>query len=222
MADCRAGPAVQSCPPVETRRLQHQPYANFALAIYGALGAIALGVSYVQGRSPIAAPDGAAWLPLPEIAGQALSLVAGGVLAVVTARATREFVRRWGWARALHAHLRPAIEGAPGGTLVVLGVASAVSEELFFRGVLTSVFGLVVSSLAFGLLHQARGRSRWVWAVWATVMGFLFGAMFLATGSLVGPIVAHAAINVANLRFLRDTPVEEPKPRRLGGLLGRT
>ena len=65
-----------------------------------------------------------------------------------------------------------------------------------------------------------RGRARWVWAAWATVMGLLFGALMLATESLLGPIVAHAAINVANLRFLRDTDVEPDKPRRLGGLLG--
>ena len=53
-------------------------------------------------------------------------------------------------------------------------------------------------------------------------MGLVFGALFLATGSLLGPLVAHAVINVANLRFVRDTEVEEPKPRRLGGLLRRT
>jgi membrane protease YdiL (CAAX protease family) len=52
-------------------------------------------------------------------------------------------------------------------------------------------------------------------------MGLLFGALFLATGSLVGPLLAHAAINIANLRFIRDTDIEAPKPRRLGGLLGR-
>ena len=56
---------------------------------------------------------------------------------------------------------------------------------------------------------------------WATVMGLLFGILFAATGSLVGPIVAHAIINAANLRFLRDNdPEAVPKP--LGGLLRRT
>ena len=131
------------------------------------------------------------------------------------------FVKRWGWARALHADLRPAVRHAGEGTILVLGIASSASEELFFRGLLTSTFGLIASSLAFGLLHQMRGRVRWVWAGWATVMGFLFGALFLATGSLLGPLLAHAAINVANLRFFRDTDVEPPKPRRLGGLLQR-
>jgi membrane protease YdiL (CAAX protease family) len=36
-------------------------------------------------------------------------------------------------------------------------------------------------------------------------MGILFGLAFVITGSLVGPIVAHVAINFANLRFIRDT-----------------
>jgi hypothetical protein len=147
------------------------------------------------------------------------SIAGGLVLAAATISATRQFVRRWSWARALHADLRPGIRHASEGAIVVLGIASAASEELFFRGLLATTFGLVASSLAFGLLHQTRGRVRWVWAGWATVMGFLFGGLFLATGSLVGPLLAHAAINIANLRFIRDTDVEVPKPRRLGGIL---
>ena len=191
------------------------------LAVYGALGVVSIGAAIVRGRSPIGVGEAEAWLPLPPLAGHATSLVLGVALAVATIGATRQFVRRWEWARSLHANLRPAIRDARGGAIVLLGVASAASEELFFRGLLATSLGLVASSVAFGLLHQVRGPARWMWAAWATIMGFLFGALLLATGSLVGPIVAHAAINVANLRFLRDTDVEAPKPRRLGGLLGR-
>lgn len=192
--------------------------APLALAVYGALAALAAGISLALGQSPVVTEP---WLPLSAPAGHAASLLGGIALALGTAIATRQFVRRWGWARALHALLRPTIRHAGDGTLVVLGVASALGEELFFRGVLAPVLGLVGSSLAFGLLHQARGRVRWAWVSWASVMGLLFGALFLATGSLLGPVVAHAAINVANLRFIRDTDVEPPKERRLGGLLGR-
>jgi membrane protease YdiL (CAAX protease family) len=53
-------------------------------------------------------------------------------------------------------------------------------------------------------------------------MGLLFSGLFFATGSLVGPLVAHAAINVTNLRFLRDNAASAASGRRLGGLLGRT
>lgn len=187
-----------------------------ALLVYGALTAVTLGFAFVRQKSPLATEG---WLGLSPALGHAASVALGVVLFVATAAATRLFVRRWAWARALHSGLRPVVTGAGDATLVVLGVTSAVAEELFFRGLLATTLGLVLSSLAFGVLHQIRGRARWVWAAWATVMGFLFGALFLATGSLVGPIVAHALINVANLRYLRDTDVEPPKPRRLGGLL---
>jgi membrane protease YdiL (CAAX protease family) len=193
--------------------------------VYGALSLVAIGAALVRGQSPVSVPTTEAWLPLGDggfgLLRHGLSLVLGVALAFGTIKATRQFVRRWGWARALHADLRPAIRNAGEGTILVMGIASAIGEELFFRGLLCSTFGLIASSLAFGLLHQMRGRVRWVWAGWATVMGLLFGALFLATGSLLGAIVAHGAINVVNLRFLRDTDVEAPKPRRLGGLLGR-
>jgi len=186
--------------------------------VYGALSLVAVGAALARGQSPIGVD---AWLPIDGLLGHLASIAGGIVLAVVTIKATRQFVRRWGWARALHADLRPAVRHAGEGTILVLGVASALSEELFFRGLLATTFGVIASSLAFGLLHQMRGRVRWVWAGWATVMGFLFGGLFLATGSLIGPLLAHAAINIANLRFIRDTDVEPPKARkRLGGLLG--
>jgi membrane protease YdiL (CAAX protease family) len=53
---------------------------------------------------------------------------------------------------------------------------------------------------------------------WATATGLLFALVFRATGSLVGPVVAHAAINAVNLRYLRDNDPAPPR-RRLGGLL---
>jgi uncharacterized protein len=186
--------------------------------VYGVLALVAICAAVARGQSPLAAEE--AWLPLGGPLGHVASIVGGVALAAATIKATRQFVRRWSWARALHADLRPGIRHAGEGAVVVLGIASAVSEELFFRGLLATTFGLIASSLAFGLLHQTRGRVRWVWAGWATVMGLLFGALFLATGSLLGPILAHAAINVVNLRFLRDTDVEPKKPRHLGGLLG--
>ena len=184
--------------------------------VYGALGLVAIVAALARGQSPVGVDP---WLPLGSVVGHVASIAGGVVLAAATIKGTRQSVRRWSWARALHADLRPGIRHAGEGAIVVLGVASAASEELFFRGLLATTFGLIASSLAFGLLHQTRGRVRWVWAGWATLMGLLFGALFLATGSLIGPLLAHAAINIANLRFIRDTDVEAPKPRRfLGGL----
>ena len=226
-------PVLMSPPSARTRYLL-RPAAPLPRAVeawigpavvYGALALVAVGAALARGQSPIAVDEADTWLPLPVayggIVGHVLSAIGGIVLAVLTIRATRLFVRRWGWARALHSDLRPAIRGKGNGTLLILGIASALGEELFFRGLLMTTFGIIASSLAFGLLHQMRGRVRWAWAAWATVMGLLFGGLFLATGSLIGALIAHAAINVTNLRFLRDTDVDVPKRRHLGGLLGR-
>lgn len=189
-----------------------------AVGVYGALSLVALALAAAAERSPVVVRG---WLPVEGAVSHALSAALGLALALGTVRATRSFVRRFRWARALHAGLRPSVRHASGPTLLVLGLTSAVGEELFFRGLLVPAVGLALSSIGFGLLHQLRGRERWAWAGWATVMGLLFGGLFVLTGSLVGPIVAHALINVQNLRFLRDTEVgAEPPARRLGGVLG--
>jgi len=186
--------------------------APLALAVYGTVAFATIGIAFAADKSLLTTGD-------PSVFGHLTSLASGLVLAAATIGATRTFVRKWEWARALHADLRPTIRHASNATLLVLGIASALGEELFFRGLLVPAIGVALSSIAFGGLHQLRGRVGWMWAGWATVMGLLFATLFVMTGSLLGPILAHAAINVANLRFLRDTEVDPPKPRRLGGLL---
>lgn len=197
---------------LSTRRAGPAP---LALAVYGGLSLFTLAMAMVRDQSPIETDP---YIDLPSPVRHLGSIALGIGLAALTVRATRLFVARWGWARTLHADLRPAVRDAADGAVIVLGVASGVAEELFFRGLLTPFLGLVLSSLAFGALHQLRGRAGWIWSVWATVMGLLFGGLFLVTGSLLGSIVAHAGINVLNLRFLRDTDVEPAPPRPLGGL----
>jgi len=191
--------------------------AAAVLGGYAAVGGLSAGIAIALGFDPIAC-DG--WLHTPALVSVLLSLGAGVCLGAITIGATRALVRRARWARALHAALRPAVHGAGDGTLLALAIASGTGEELLFRGLLVPTVGVLVSSLVFGVLHQIRGPGRWGWIAWATIMGLLFAVVFVATGSLVGPLVAHVAINQANMRFLRDN---DPRPphRSLGGLLNR-
>jgi len=191
---------------------------GMVLATYAAIGALAAALSLAFGRNPI---DCGGWLGMRGAAGLSSSLGLGICLGAGTIAATRTIVQRAEWARALHLALRPAVHGVDGGTLLALAVASGIGEELLFRGLLVPTVGIALSSLAFGLVHQIRGRARWWWMAWATLMGLLFALIFAATGSLAGPIVAHAAINAANLRYLRDNDPSPPR-RHLGGLLRRT
>ena len=188
-----------------------------AVAVYAAAGAGAAGASVALGNDPLACN---AWLGTSGAAAVLLSTGVGVFVGAVTVALTPVVVRRAAWGRALHAALRPAVHGAGGGTLLGLALASAVGEELLFRGLLVPLVGVLLSSIAFGALHQVRGRARWAWMTWAAAMGLVLGGVFAATGSLAGPVVAHAMVNAANLRFLRD---HDPAPRRprLGGLLRR-
>lgn len=187
------------------------------LGAYVLVAAASWGLSLLLDRDPLACE---AWLGTSGGAAVLVSLGCGVCIGAITVAVTRVMVRRTAWARALHSALRPAVQRAGDGWLVAVGLASAVGEELLFRGLLVPILGVVVSAVVFGGLHQVRGRARWGWMAWATVMGTLFGATFAATGSLVGPIAAHAIINGANLRFLRDTD-PDARPRALGGLLRR-
>jgi membrane protease YdiL (CAAX protease family) len=202
-----------------SRRLEQRDGSRsgtwIALA-YSALGAVGALVAEAFGRSPLTTKP---WVgeagPFAAIA----SLALGGLVAVATVRTTR-VLGRAGWARALHADLRPIVHGLGDGEILVMALASGVGEELFFRGCLTPLLGVLLSSVAFGVLHQVRGRARWAWAGWATVMGVAFATLYELTGHLAGPIASHVAINLVNLRYLRDHD-PDAKPRALGGLLAR-
>lgn len=161
------------------------------------------------------------WLDTSGLEAVLVSIVLGGCIAGITILSSRFVVRRFGWARALHSSLRPTFADQRDGALALMAIASGVGEEIFFRGLLAPLVGIVLSSLAFGVLHQVRGRGRWAWAAWATVLGAALATLYALTGQLIGPIVAHVAINAANLRYIRDTSVEPQRPRRLGGLLDR-
>src|SRR5262249_10599331 len=124
------------------------------------------------------------------------SLTMGLLLFGLTVAASRAFVRAHAWARALHADLRPFVRDASNASLMTMALASGIGEELVFRGVLTPWIGVTLSSIAFGLLHQVRGRARWAWSAWAACMGALLGGIFLLTGSLAGPLFAHVAVNL--------------------------
>jgi membrane protease YdiL (CAAX protease family) len=101
-----------------------------------------------------------------------------------------------------------------------LAVLSSTGEELLFRGLAQPYLGLILQALVFGLLHQMPGPSRWIWVTWASLVGLGQGIIFQLTGSLVGPLLAHALVNGLNLAYLKH---HDPNPPRspLGGLLGR-
>jgi len=184
---------------------------------YALLGSMAAGLAVaLRDGSPFSHP--APWLNLDSSLRVGSSLLLGVALAVVLVASTRIAVNRWNWARRLHADLRPVAKNLTLPSIAIIAILSSLGEELFFRGFLTPFLGGIVAQAAlFGLAHQVSGPSRWVWVTWASLVGLCFGAIFVLTGSLVGPIAAHAIVNGYNLMFLRNHD-PAPKARRLGGL----
>ncbi|MBK7400401.1 MAG: CPBP family intramembrane metalloprotease [Myxococcales bacterium] len=173
--------------------------AATVVLVYGGLALLGWFIGWLRGAPDVLSctPMGLGGRPQPL-----MSLVGGLGLALAVIAATRALVRTTGWARELHADLRPVARSLGESAILPVALASAIGEEVLFRGALLPALGLLGSSLLFGVVHQLRGRSRGAWIAFAALVGLALGGLFAATGSLLGPIVAHALINAVNLRFL--------------------
>ena len=153
--------------------------------------------------------DRAAWVhPSPTSAAPfvdrlTLSLALGVLLGMIVTALTPILVERTAWARALQAELEPIAKALTGRDIALLALLSGVSEELFFRGAMQPVLGLLPTSLIFGALHTGPKRAFIAWSVWAFVMGLAFGWIYDFTGVLWGPVFAHVFINQRNLAYMR-------------------
>jgi membrane protease YdiL (CAAX protease family) len=89
----------------------------------------------------------------------------------------------------------------------VVGLTAGICEEWLYRGfflaVVAAVVGgppswvlVLVAAVAFGLAHAYQGRAG---IVLTGVLGGVMAALYLGTGSLLLPVLLHAAID---LRFL--------------------
>ena len=97
-------------------------------------------------------------------------------------------------------------------TFAIVGVLAPVAEEIFFRGFLLAALvsvvgglrGALVSSAVFSAAHFNIGTLLPIF-----VMGMLLAWLYLRTGSIWPPVVAHAAQNLLALTFL-EIPFDPP------------
>jgi uncharacterized protein len=166
------------------------------LVLYLGLAAAALVWASVRGQANLWHPETAAETHFWGGVGVGFGV---GLLVVFVSRLA---VHRFEWARALHREFRALLSPLTDLEIVVLAVASALGEEMFFRGALMPVVGIWISSAVFALLHIGP-RARYLpWTVGSFVAGVLFSALFLWSGDLTGPVVAHFTVNFLNLRHV--------------------
>ncbi|MEQ1501271.1 MAG: type II CAAX endopeptidase family protein [Myxococcota bacterium] len=85
---------------------------------------------------------------------------------------------------------------------LVVAASSAIGEELLFRAVLQERLGVLIATLLFALAHFPAERDLWPWPVIAFPLGLAFAGLYAWSGAALAPIVAHAVINLLNLRLV--------------------
>ena len=132
-------------------------------------------------------------------------------LAPASFGATEELMRQLG--RQLAKTPRPRL------LALVMALASALGEEVFFRGFLLSLLaralgpgpGLLLAALVFALFHPVPDRRAWLYPLYVLFAGVLFGLAYLLTGSLVPGILAHFLYNLKGFYEALDEG-EMPRP----------
>src|SRR5436190_1356073 len=138
-----------------------QSRATLVLGLYGALALLGLLLAAGRGDADVYSPfDRAAWWHL-------VSPLLGLALGLLVVLGSRQAVARLGWARALHRDFRALLGDVSSREIVILAVASAVGEEVLFRGALQPWIGIVPQAALFALLHVGPGRRFLPWTVWA-------------------------------------------------------
>jgi uncharacterized protein len=107
-----------------------------------------------------------------------------------------------------------------------IALGAGISEEIVFRGFLlfylesyarlSSMEMIVASSLIFGFCHIYQG---WFGVLGTTFAGFCFAFLYVSSGSLLVPIVLHAAIDIRLLLILtpeRLASLQKTKEATLG------
>ena len=179
--------------------------ATLVLGLYGGLALLGLLLAAGRGDADVYSPyHRASWWHLA-------SPVIGLVVGLLVVLASRQAVARLGWARALHRDFRALLGDVSSREIVILAAASAIGEEVLFRGALQPWIGVAPQAALFALLHVGPSRRFLPWTLWALVMGLAFGAMVDVSGDLGGAIVAHFTINFLNLHYIAR--VELPAPR---------
>ena len=105
---------------------------------------------------------------------------------------SRQLTARFAWARTMNGQFREILGIPTVRQASLLAGASAVAEELAFRGLLMSLLGPWWSSLLFAAAHVAPGRSVTITWRFNRAGEFLYGC--LLPGHFEGGMVGHVDV----------------------------
>ncbi len=195
------------------------PYFPLQAALFEAgLAALAIGLGWMSSQTP--------WLEI-KVNGSAIAL---GTAAVLPLAALLLACRQIAWQpvrnlwRVLDEVVVPLFRTCNWVEIAAISFLAGLGEELLFRGLLQTGIAqwtgdflphtpaaalagdwmaIIVVAILFGALHAVNAA----YAVLAAIIGVYLGWLYLATGNLAVPIVAHAVYDfVALVYVLGRTP----------------
>jgi membrane protease YdiL (CAAX protease family) len=192
------------------------------LVLGGLAGALLLAAG---GFVPLALRDLRSWSPLAAVpyetatanwilAGFGVAVIVGMMLPIMLLRTRLDEIPAIGDIRALLPRERGELKFGAG-----LALTAGVVEELLFRLALpAAIFGVTgsglvafaASAVVFGLLHVYQGAQG---ILFSFLLGLVFTALYVLSGTIVLPIVLHALVDLRSLILI---------PIALGGAWDRS
>ena len=184
---------------------------RLALLFEGGLGAAAIGIGWLIGQWPLVGVGAGGEDTQRQFAAIGWGLVATGPLLIALLAVDRLPIGPLRNVRDLAADtILRMFGGASVLQLAIVAASAGFGEELLFRGLIQAGLSrltasllppwiaLVTASALFGVCHWLNTT----YAILAMLAGAYFGLIFLATGSLWTPLVAHAAYDFLALLYL--------------------
>lgn len=119
------------------------------------------------------------------------------------------------WARELEKLLQQLLTPLSYFQIILISLMSGFIEEWFFRGVLFTHFGLVLSSFVFALCHLIPAPKIWLWSVWTFFAGIGFCLILRVSDSLILCGLIHSAINAVGIILLNQKTFKDSSNQAL-------
>ena len=152
---------------------------------------------------------GYSWSLFPNKSELLLGVVAVVPLCLFNFLVLHKFVGQFGYLKQIEEFvdqvIKPLADRLNVFEALALSIAAGVGEELFFRGVLQTETGLLISSLAFSLMHFGTAAIHYLsLVVIYFLIGLFLGLLFLYSSSIWPPIICHATYDFVALLYLRS------------------
>jgi membrane protease YdiL (CAAX protease family) len=136
----------------------------------------------------------------PSLWGLVMAVLLVTLYSVVSQVITKLFA----WAQELEKVLQQLLTPLSYFQIILISLLSGFMEEWFFRGVLFTHFGLIISSLIFGLCHLIPAPRIWLWSVWTFFIGIGFCFILEMSESLLLCALIHSGINAVGMILLNQ------------------